>query len=194
MYSLRAHKHAMMIHTCVLLIRGCSLALPLSVSLYVSLTEMHAVVLGVKYDHALDVWSVGCTLYELYTGRILFPGKTNNHMLRLIQEVRGRFPNKLLRRGQFAAQHFDEHYNFLGVEFDRLRNRVRRSPRPHVRSYLPTSSTHPPTCLTRGEHADTYMVTYKHAHYHHHRRDRAAAPPPPPPPNTAFDGVLTRRG
>ena len=82
-------------------------------------------VLGIPYDYALDVWSVGCTLYELYTGKILFPGKSNNQMLRLFQEVRGKFPNKMIRRGQFSGQHFDEHYNFLGVEFDKLRNRVR---------------------------------------------------------------------
>lgn len=26
------------------------------------------------------MWSAGCTIYELYTGKILFPGKTNNQV------------------------------------------------------------------------------------------------------------------
>ncbi len=41
------------------------------------------------------MWSVGCTLYELYTGKILFPGKTNNHMLKLAMDLKGKLPNKV---------------------------------------------------------------------------------------------------
>eukprot|EP00983_Pelagomonas_calceolata_P001633 54306-Pelagomonas_calceolata.AAC.4 len=36
------------------------------------------VILGMKYDYALDMWSVGSVIYELFTGRILFPGHSNN--------------------------------------------------------------------------------------------------------------------
>lgn len=42
------------------------------------------------------MWSVGCTLYELYTGKILFPGKTNNHMLKLAMDLKGKMPNKVM--------------------------------------------------------------------------------------------------
>jgi serine/threonine-protein kinase PRP4 len=38
-----------------------------------------------------------CTsLYELFTGHVMFPGRTNNEMLRLMMAVKGRFPNKLV--------------------------------------------------------------------------------------------------
>lgn len=47
------------------------------------------------YDYGIDMWSVGCTLYELYTGKILFPGKTNNHMLKLAMDLKGKMPNKV---------------------------------------------------------------------------------------------------
>ena len=50
------------------------------------------VILGMTFDYAIDMWSIGCTLYELYTGRILFAGSDNNQMLRAIQECRGKFP------------------------------------------------------------------------------------------------------
>ena len=53
-------------------------------------------------DHALDIWSVGCVIYELFTGKILFPGKTNNEMLKLIMDVKGPFPKKMLKKGAFA--------------------------------------------------------------------------------------------
>lgn len=78
------------------------------------------IMLGLPYDYAIDVWSAGCTLYELFTGKILFPGRSNNQMLKHIMELKGRFPNKLLRKAQFAAQHFDEDFNFLSVEVDRV--------------------------------------------------------------------------
>ena len=52
-------------------------------------------VIGKIYDYGIDMWSVGCTLYELYTGKILFPGKTNNHMLKLAMDLKGKMPNKV---------------------------------------------------------------------------------------------------
>ena len=45
---------------------------------------------------------MGCVIYELFTGKILFPGKTNNEMLKLIMDVKGPFPKKMLKKGAFA--------------------------------------------------------------------------------------------
>lgn len=78
------------------------------------------IILGMPYDFAIDIWSVGCTLYELYTGKILFTGRTNNQMLRSIIETRGKFTIKMLKRAQFAHVHFDEMANFISVEQDKL--------------------------------------------------------------------------
>jgi serine/threonine-protein kinase PRP4 len=71
------------------------------------------------------MWSVGCTVYELYTGKILFPGRTNNQMLKLIMQVRGRFTKQLLRRAQFSSQHFDDDANFVQVDTDKVTGKVR---------------------------------------------------------------------
>ncbi|RQM07344.1 hypothetical protein DH86_00003083, partial [Scytalidium sp. 3C] len=78
------------------------------------------IILGIPYDFAIDVWSVGCTLYELYTGKILFTGRTNNQMLRSIMECRGKFPPKLLKRAQFAHLHFEEDGRFRSIEQDKI--------------------------------------------------------------------------
>lgn len=41
------------------------------------------VVMGINHDYGIDMWSIAVTLYELYTGNIMFPGKSNNHMLKV---------------------------------------------------------------------------------------------------------------
>ena len=45
---------------------------------------------------------MGSVIYELFTGKILFPGKTNNEMLKLIMDVKGPFPKKMLKKGAFT--------------------------------------------------------------------------------------------
>lgn len=78
------------------------------------------VILGLPYDAAMDVWAIGCTLYEMYTGKILFPGRSNNQMLRLFMECRGRIPQKLLRKAVFTGRHFDDQFNFNSMETDKI--------------------------------------------------------------------------
>lgn len=55
------------------------------------------IMLGMRYDRMLDLWSVAVCLYELFTGHVMFPGRSNNEMLKLQMEVKGRLPNKLIR-------------------------------------------------------------------------------------------------
>ncbi|KAG6816731.1 hypothetical protein H0H87_003428 [Tephrocybe sp. NHM501043] len=78
------------------------------------------IILGVPYDPSLDIWSIGCTLYELYTGKILFPGRSNNQMLLLMMELKGRFNTKMIKRAKFGDVYFDEMGGFESVEADRV--------------------------------------------------------------------------
>uniref|UniRef100_A0A0E0KI36 non-specific serine/threonine protein kinase n=1 Tax=Oryza punctata TaxID=4537 RepID=A0A0E0KI36_ORYPU len=82
------------------------------------------IILGLPYDHPLDMWSAGCCLSELYTGKILFDGSTNNDMLQLHMELKGPFPKKMLRKGTFTMQHFDQNLNFLARKKDPITKTV----------------------------------------------------------------------
>jgi len=81
------------------------------------------IMMGLHYGCPIDMWAAGCTLFELYTGKIMFMGQSNNMMLKLIQEVKGKMPNKLIRKGVFSELHFDPDYDFLYKERDKVTQR-----------------------------------------------------------------------
>jgi serine/threonine-protein kinase PRP4 len=76
--------------------------------------------MGAPYDAAIDVWSIGCTLYELYTGKILFPGRSNNQMILHMMELKGRFNQKMIKKAQFGDMYFDSMGSFNSIEQDRV--------------------------------------------------------------------------
>jgi serine/threonine-protein kinase PRP4 len=82
------------------------------------------IILGMQYDFAIDLWSVAVTIYELYTGRVMFPGKSNNEMLKLMMDLKGKVPNRIIRKGLLKDKHFDRDCNFLYHEVDKVTERV----------------------------------------------------------------------
>jgi serine/threonine-protein kinase PRP4 len=64
--------------------------------------------------------------FAVYTGRILFSGKSNNQMLKCFMDLKGKFPNKVIRKGQFKDNHFDANGNYLSHEVDKITERVRK--------------------------------------------------------------------
>lgn len=66
------------------------------------------------------MWAIGVSLYELYTDKIMFPGKTNNQMLKYFMDMFGRFSVKQIRKGAFKDQHFDSNNNFLYKDIDKV--------------------------------------------------------------------------
>lgn len=55
----------------------------------------------------------------------MFSGKTNNEMLKLMMDYKGKMPNKMIRKGALRESHFDENCNFLYHEVDKITQRVR---------------------------------------------------------------------
>lgn len=64
------------------------------------------------------MWSIGCVLYELYTGRILFEGADNNDMLRAQMEFHGPINRKMLKKSLFVSEHYDDNFVFQRLRVD----------------------------------------------------------------------------
>ena len=65
------------------------------------------VILGTPYDEAIDMWSLGCILAELYTGYPLFPGENETEQLACIVEALGMPPRSALDRASRRKHFFD---------------------------------------------------------------------------------------
>lgn len=68
------------------------------------------VILGLKYNSAIDVWSLGCLLAELRTRKPLFPGVDEHDQLLRITSVLGEAPRKLVERSPRAKQFYDRNF------------------------------------------------------------------------------------
>lgn len=82
------------------------------------------VILGCTYDTQIDVWAAAVSLFEIYTGDVMFRGNCNTEMLRLIMEVKGKISSKMLRKGEFTFKHFNEQYRLLVRDIDSVTNTV----------------------------------------------------------------------
>lgn len=65
------------------------------------------VILGQRYETAIDMWSLGCVLAELATGHPIFPGEDEAEQMACIMEVLGRPPSSLLSSAPRASVFFD---------------------------------------------------------------------------------------
>ena len=74
------------------------------------------VILGMNYAMAIDMWSIGCILAELYTGVPLFPGEDEAEQLACIMEILGVPDRHIVEKASRRKIFFDS----MGM------------PRPHV--------------------------------------------------------------
>lgn len=65
------------------------------------------VLLGIPYDMAIDMWSLGCILVEMHTGEPLFTGANELDQMNKIVEVLGMPPKHLLDQALKIRKFFD---------------------------------------------------------------------------------------
>ncbi|CDO74724.1 hypothetical protein BN946_scf184593.g6 [Trametes cinnabarina] len=65
------------------------------------------VILGMNYHMAIDMWSLGCIMAELYTGFPIFPGENEQEQLACIMEVLGVPDKDFINRSSRKRLFFD---------------------------------------------------------------------------------------
>jgi len=65
-----------------------------------------------SYSMAIDMWSLGCILAELYTGFPIFPGENEQEQLACIMEVLGVPDKDIIQRSSRRRIFFGEWFIF----------------------------------------------------------------------------------
>ncbi|KAK2838402.1 hypothetical protein Q7C36_013216 [Tachysurus vachellii] len=95
------------------------------------------VILGHPYSMAIDMWSLGCILAELYTGYPLFPGESEVEQIACIMEVMGLPPNDFVQTASRKRLFFDSKGNPRNVT--NSKGKKRRPNSKDLSSVLKTS-------------------------------------------------------
>eukprot|EP01124_Arcella_intermedia_P022273 TRINITY_DN3278_c0_g1_i1.p1 TRINITY_DN3278_c0_g1~~TRINITY_DN3278_c0_g1_i1.p1 ORF type:complete len:652 (+),score=137.72 TRINITY_DN3278_c0_g1_i1:121-2076(+) len=66
------------------------------------------VILGLPYGQKIDMWSLGCILAELLTGRVIFHNYSVVTLLARIIGIIGNIPDDMMVRGNFVDKYFND--------------------------------------------------------------------------------------
>ena len=91
---------------------------------YVQSTYYRApeVILGMKYDEKIDIWSIACILVELFLGNPILPGVCSYDQLFKITEFIGEIPQYLIENCRNKNKYFIKENNFSDGYYYRLKN------------------------------------------------------------------------
>ncbi|XP_074382703.1 uncharacterized protein LOC141724445 isoform X1 [Apium graveolens] len=96
---------------------GSSCFLTDNLSLHVQSRSYRApeVILGNSYNHKIDIWSLGCILAELYSGRVLFPYDAITRLLARMICLLGPFDVEMLETGLETDKYFTKDYDLYHI-------------------------------------------------------------------------------
>ncbi|KKF95325.1 Serine/threonine-protein kinase ppk15 [Ceratocystis platani] len=80
------------------------------------------VLLGLPYSSAIDMWSLGCIVVELFLGLPLFPGSSEYNQVARIVEMLGNPANWMIEMGKQGSQFFEKSQDDYGRRTYRLKS------------------------------------------------------------------------
>lgn len=80
------------------------------------------VLMGLPYSSAIDMWSLGCIVVELFLGLPLFPGSSEYNQVSRITEMLGMPPMWMLEMGKQSGEFFEKTADEYGRRSYRLKS------------------------------------------------------------------------
>ena len=68
------------------------------------------IMMGIRYTPAIDMWSLGCILFELFIGYPIFAGEDEKEQMQCIMEVKGVPPRSMIVVASRRKVFFDDDY------------------------------------------------------------------------------------
>jgi hypothetical protein len=100
------------------------------------------VILGLPYSCKIDIWSMGCILAELFTGRVLFVNRNLPTLLARIVAIIGPFPHDMLDKGKYVPKFFTKHGALLYERDEKTGQYFYLQPKPTtLQEWLKTDDT-----------------------------------------------------
>lgn len=94
------------------------------------------IMLGIKYTPAIDMWSLGCILYELYVGFPIFAGEDEKEQMQCIMEVKGAPPRSMIVVASRRKVFFDDDYR--PIVTPNSRGKIRSINSKHLKTMMQT--------------------------------------------------------
>ncbi|EPS43734.1 hypothetical protein H072_2279 [Dactylellina haptotyla CBS 200.50] len=86
------------------------------------LTKISLLLCGFSYSSAIDMWSLGCIVVELFLGLPLFPGSSEYNQVARIVEMLGLPPTWMLEMGKQSGEFFEKVTDEFGRKTYRLKS------------------------------------------------------------------------
>lgn len=90
--------------------------------MYIAPEPRGLILTGARYSSAIDMWSLGCIVVELFLGLPLFPGSSEYNQVSRITEMLGLAPSWMLEMGKQSGEFFEKTHDEYGRRTYRLKS------------------------------------------------------------------------
>ncbi|KAI9256615.1 kinase-like domain-containing protein [Phascolomyces articulosus] len=127
------------------------------------------ILLGLPYNAAIDMWSLGCIVAELFIGIPLFPGSSEYNQLFRIVEMLGQPPQDMLDKGKSTDQFYNRETLPSGKHIYKMKSREQYG-REQRKNELPGKRYLPQTELPALILEYTPKNSFSSRHSHHQQQ------------------------